>query len=409
MKAVKLGLVIMAVALFTIGVSGMANAFHRGGVAECAGCHSMHSPLGTRLLIGSDASSACLSCHEHAGDTGPSSYHVSTAPADMPALTPPLQRGPGGDFGWLKKSYAWTAHGEAEAETGPSHGHSIVALDKGYDADPVNTISPGGSFAGSALGCQSCHDPHGKGRRDSTGAYSNTGAPIFTTGSTGTIPTAGLAVGTYRILAGTYYNPGSGPFGGWPIAVAPSTYNRTEATQQIRIAYGGGGSANGWGKWCGTCHNAIATGAGLAGHPSHPVDGTLSSTIVTNYNTYVKSGDMTGTQATAYTSLIPFQEGTSAIATLVTHAKSDNTYLIGASTSDEVTCLTCHRAHASGWKHALRWNPDASFIVSNGVYPAPADNSGHTPAEAQAAYYDRPPTVFAAYQRSLCNKCHAKD
>jgi hypothetical protein len=26
-----------------------------------------------------------------------------------------------------------------------------------------------------------------------------------------------------------------------------------------------------------------------------------------------------------------------------------------------------------------------------------------------AAYYDRPATRFAAEQRSLCNKCHAKD
>ena len=45
-------------------------AFHSGGVAECGGCHSMHSPnpAGTSLLTGSDPSSTCLSCHERAGD-----------------------------------------------------------------------------------------------------------------------------------------------------------------------------------------------------------------------------------------------------------------------------------------------------------------------------------------------------
>ncbi len=46
MKAVRLSLVIMAAALLTIGVSGLAFAFHSGGVAECGGCHSMHSPAG---------------------------------------------------------------------------------------------------------------------------------------------------------------------------------------------------------------------------------------------------------------------------------------------------------------------------------------------------------------------------
>jgi hypothetical protein len=30
-------------------------------------------------------------------------------------------------------------------------------------------------------------------------------------------------------------------------------------------------------------------------------------------------------------------------------------------------------------------------------------------AETNAAYYDRPVTKFATYQRVLCNKCHAKD
>ena len=84
---------------------GNAYAFHSGGVAECGGCHSMHSPdpAGTNLLIGPDGSSTCLSCHQQAGLLTPSSYHISTASADMPLGTAPRQRTPGGDFGWLKK------------------------------------------------------------------------------------------------------------------------------------------------------------------------------------------------------------------------------------------------------------------------------------------------------------------
>ena len=36
-------------------------------------------------------------------------------------------------------------------------------------------------------------------------------------------------------------------------------------------------------------------------------------------------------------------------------------------------------------------------------------NNGKTQAEIQATFYDRPATAYATYQRSLCNKCHAKD
>ena len=110
-------------------------AFHSGGVAECDGCHSMHSPQagGSFLLVGTDQSSTCLSCHEHAGDTGPSSYHVSHG-VDATCRTgmPPLQRTPGGDFGWLKKTYTLTVRGTADTEDGATHGHNIVAADFGY-------------------------------------------------------------------------------------------------------------------------------------------------------------------------------------------------------------------------------------------------------------------------------------
>jgi hypothetical protein len=149
---------------------------------------------------------------------------------------------------------------------------------------------------------------------------------------------------------------------------------------------------------------------GLRGHPSHVVDTALNSTIATNYNNYVKTGDMSGIfggpTPGPYTSLVPYQEATSVITTLASHARNDNSVLGGPSSSDEVTCHSCHRAHASGWTHALRWNNDTTFIVNNGAYPA---EMGRTAIETQGAYYDRLPTVFATFQRSLCNKCHAMD
>jgi len=423
MKALRLSLIVMAAALMTIGLGGMAYAFHSGGVAECGGCHSMHSPAagGTFLLVGTDQSSACLTCHEHAGDTGPSSYHVSTAPADMPAGTAPKQRSPGGDFGWLKKTYTFVVRGTTNIEEGATHGHNIVAADFGYAADAVNTTAPGGTFPAGSLACNSCHDPHGKYRRLSTGAVATTGAPIIASGSYKTSttptyaepPTAGTALGVYRLLAGQGYTKGPITYAGVPAAKAPNTYNMTEATNQVRVAYGvattGGHVA--WGTWCGTCHGDMHS----SGNYVHPTDQGLGGTIIGLYNSYVKSGDMTGVNASAYSSLVPFITNSGDYAALAGLANNTLATSAGPTDGDQVSCLSCHRAHATAFPEMLRWQMEGEFIVYNSTFPgidngAPAQFArGRNATENQAGYYDRPVTQFATFQRVLCNKCHAQD
>jgi predicted CXXCH cytochrome family protein len=420
MRLIKLGLALGAAAVVLFAYGGSTpQAFHSGGVAECSGCHSMHSPKssGSFLLIGSDQSSTCLTCHMHAGDTGPSSYHVATADADMPSGVAPKQRTPGGDFGWLRKNYSFTVRGTTTTEDGATHGHNVVAVDNGFTVDPTNTTAPGGTFSSSQLGCQTCHDPHPAVRRMANGTLvqgqilGQATAPIIGSGSysTSTLPQAGQAVGTYRLLRGGEYN--GADFGAFPIAVAPSAYNQSEAVNQVRVAYGADGT-NTWGNWCATCHPDMHS----SGNYVHPVDQSLGSDIANIYNAYVKSGDLTGVAASSYTSLVPFAENTGDLATLRSHASNTNSYMNGPSTSDKVMCLSCHRAHASGFPEALRWNMEGEFMVYNSLYPgtdttptAPQFARGRLGAETQAAYYDRPVTQFASYQRVLCNKCHAKD
>jgi predicted CXXCH cytochrome family protein len=412
----------VAAVFLALGLAGAAYAFHSGGVAECTGCHSMHSAKasGTKLLVGTDQSSTCLSCHMHAGDTGPSSYHIMTADADAPAGVPPKQRTPGGDFGWLRKSYTMTIRGTTSTEDGSTHGHNVVAVDMGMSADTTNTTAPGGTFASSQLGCQSCHDPHSAVRRMSDGTYVRGGAlgaataPIIGSGSynTSATPAAGQAVGAYRLLRGLNDTTQSGvTFSGVAIAVAPATYNQSEATNQVRVAYGASGT-NTWGNWCASCHPKMHS----SGNYVHPIDESLGSDQAGIYNAYVKSGDLTGSAATSFTSLVPFMENTGDIAVLKTHASNTNAYLNGPSTSDKVACLSCHRAHATGWPEMLRWNMEGEFMVYNSLFPGtdttptvPQFARGRLGAETQAAYYDRPVTQFASYQRVLCNKCHAKD
>lgn len=294
----------------------------------------------------------------------------------------PSQLTPGGDFGYLKKNYSWRESGSKSKSPGERHGHNIVALEYGYRPDSTHITTPGGIYPSSALSCISCHDPHGK-----------------------------IAGSAYRLLGGIGYKtslaPGMDFTADAPVAVAPRDYNRSEAATDTRVAYGRGMS-----EWCSNCHTNGCTGA-----YGHPVCNGAQCTneIAAKYKAYVKSGDINGKGDTSYTSLVPFEEGTDDRSVLEPHAKNDGTYAKGPEYGSNVMCLTCHRAHASAWDHMARWNMASVFIVHKGVYPGIDNGSpegiaqGRTEAETQKAYYDRPVTLFASYQRGLCNKCHMRD
>lgn len=440
----KLPILALSLPLFIVCLllAGNASAFHDGGVAQCDGCHTMHNSYkgakmsvtgnvleGNKYLLqGSDDSSTCLNCH-NAPDTAPTEYHISTDESRLSPGVPPVERTPGGDFAWLKKSYTWTKadDGSTYRSEGERHGHNIVAADFNYVADSTQTVAPGNGDSGydpypsASLSCVSCHDPHGEWEISLSGSYnviSKGGKPISGSGSYGDLPTATTAVGVYRLLGGIGYKPGSVTanvaFSNPPFyAVVPTTYNRSEAASSVRVAYGNGSSA-----WCANCHFEMHSNnydLGYNGFELHPSGRSIGNTIeLSNYNSYVKTADMSGSKASAFTSLVPFQVDGSKDLTIL---KTASTSTQGPSSGDQITCFTCHRAHASGWSSSLRWNMDATFMTYNSAYgdPASADPRsvdtacGRTQAETQAAYYDRPPSYFASYQRVYCNKCHAKD
>jgi predicted CXXCH cytochrome family protein len=159
------------------------------------------------------------------------------------------------------------------------------------------------------------------------------------------------------------------------------------------------------------------------GNYVHPVDQGLGGTIggaTGLYATYKKSGDMTGVNGSSFLSLVPFATNSPDYTVLAGLASNTNTQLGGPNTTDQVTCVSCHRVHASGFKEMLRFDNGYEFMVVNGQYigsnnpsitgnRAALQHRGRLNAEWQAAYYDRPATNFATYQRVLCNKCHAKD
>ena len=424
----------MILVVSILGAENEAVAFHAGGVGPCDSCHSMHNSVegqpvikdltrGTHanLLIAQDTSSTCLNCHQQAGDAGPTTYHVSTPALEMPAGVPPKQLTPAGDFGWLNKTYSWLVSAmvpTAYYSYGERHGHNIVAADFLYDPDSTYTIAPGGFYPADQLACTSCHDPHGRYRRTADGSIATTGTPISASGSfaSSPAPDARTSVGAYRMLGGKGYQPKSliGNFGfvnDPPAAVAPNWPNRSEDTTQTRVAYGSGMS-----EWCQNCHANIHTS--IYPGPSNLIHAAgnaakLGQHYADNYNSYIKTGVTTTPDASSsYLSLVPFEEGTADYTVLKAHAKTDDTWLAGPDNmSSQVMCLSCHRAHASGWDGMTRWNTVTDYIVYNGQYaqegqPYQPYGQGRTEIEATRAYYNRPASKFALNQDTLCNKCH---
>jgi hypothetical protein len=445
MKLVKLSLIIVAVVLISFGIGATSYAFHSGGVAECEGCHTMHNSFensamdvnavyGTTsmnkyLLKGSDQSSTCLNCHQEKSDTVPSSYHIDTRDSQITANGVPTEMTPGGDFGWLKITTTYSSHGTPATSEGQRRGHSIVAFDFGYAADTVNTAAPNGiapftGYPATSLSCISCHNPHSNYRVSQSGFVDNTAnLPIYTSGSYGAQPTATAAVGVYRFLGGTGYQPKS-VTGSWaftampPVAVSPSGYNANEGgANETHVAYG-----SGMAQWCANCHTnflntTLNLGAGAHPHPAGAAFGSATN-VIANYNGYLGSGNVQAGQG-KFTSLVPFETGDTATSPNLTSkatstAAADAYGLAPASATSQVMCLSCHRAHAGGFESMTRWWNDSEWIVNNGAYPTGNSGGGLSTTQMQTAYYGRAANwsgqmTFASYQRSLCNKCHAKD
>ncbi len=457
MKGLKISLALMTVALMTIGLTSIASAFHSGGVAECEGCHSMHNSLegsanvtgmvqfhsGPYLLKAQDQSGACLNCHESA-DTTPTGYHISTKNITPYDSTAPVEMTPGGDFAWLKKTMTGSVRKTATTWDGDRHGHNINAVDFGYSADKILTTAPGGavgaSYPAANLACSSCHDPHGTFRRDASGTIgtptngfgtSRVNLPIFNSGSytTSKAPIAGVsAVGVYRLLAGNGYQPkslvGSYAFANNPPdAVVNSTYNgvstsTTVAANQIDlVAYGRNMS-----EWCSNCHSAMLENSYTSGMKGlvHPAGngGKLTAAVAANYGAYISSGIMTGTGAN-YSAIAPFEIGVGdSLPATYTALAAFVATPTAASTSNNVNCLSCHRAHATAFESMARYYLGNEFMTvadsSNAaIYDTSTTenkiNTGYNTTQQTNAYNGRPATVFGPYARNYCNKCHAKD
>ena len=325
-----------------------AMAFHDGGVADCAGCHTMHnsqdgalvdpdSPNGNPWqLVDSTPSEVCLGCH--------ATRLGATFSADP--LAPGTEYG-GGDFVFLTEDNLNDGHaGASNPIPGDAAGHNINAPSFGVGPDATLTSAPGGTFPAGSMECSSCHDPHG--------------------------------TAEFRLL----YTAGQTPQGS-------ATAFANPAPNAIGLRIFGGGESNsnhtaylgGMSGWCGNCHGDFHANNTQLVHPSGE---TLGATIAQNYNLYNGTDDyLGGTQATAYLAAVPFED-----AAMTTSSTA------GPTASSQVSCISCHRAHATSTPDAGRWDFGVTFLEEDGL---------------ESGSYAIPDPYNSPNQRSLCNKCHVQD
>jgi hypothetical protein len=302
------------------------------------------------LLQAANATDACLNCHDAYGQFLDGTGY-----------------GAGGDFYWLTKTFTWSSHGSPHSSPGDSHGHNVISPAKGVVVDAMLATAPGGDFNSNHLGCTSCHDPHGN--QNFRLLYGSGAGPVYAGGRYSFGEDAPLAKGnSRRTLKDT-----SG-----------------EETNSAHTIYKSGMSL-----WCANCHeNFHSDNTTNFVHPEEHLNGLADA-----YNAYVSTDDQaSGVQATSYWGLVPFE----AVDVDLGTANSGN-YTLGPAANDEVMCLTCHRAHASAFTDAGRWDFNVTFIAES--HPMLTDG-GADPEDIDNMYYDY---TFVANQRSLCNKCHTKD
>jgi hypothetical protein len=336
-------LILAALAVVVVGAPALA--FHDEGVAHCDGCHTMHnsqdgqlvdpdSPDGNPFLLrDATPSDTCLGCHA----TGLGAVFA------VDVLNPSPMKG-AGNFIFLLEDNLNDGHaGATNPISGDAAGHNLDAPGYSLAPDATLAMSPGGNFPASILGCSSCHDPHGNANFR-------------------------LLYGAGRIYPGGVFTDPA------PVAEGISIFFGSEANDN-HTAYQSGMS-----EWCGNCHGLF--------HDSqvnrHPSGQSIGATIATTYNLYNGTVDQNGgALATAYLAEVPFEDPANTTSSTA-----------GPSSTSQVVCVTCHRAHGSSATDSGRWDFRVTFLHEDGV---------------ESGSWQIPDPYDNLNQRSLCNKCHNQD
>ena len=348
-----------------------AAAFHDGGVAHCNGCHTMHNsqdgnsvafssggfprPVTTGnnwLLIYENPTDTCLNCHYGSG-----SYHVWEDSGDVAAGYD--EKGAGDFIYSTAANVQENSHADVFPVDGEAAGHTLVSSIGGRTAvDNTLAVAPGdlgaNPYPTGAMRCTSCHDPHFNGGFRALWRNGQESDGIYAYARNWTVDLDATGISMF------------GP----------------SETDGFHNQYRGE-----YADWCATCHPDIHD----SGDSIHPTGSTMSAQVQVQYGQYSGSTDCvgvpapcgTGSAASSYLAMVPFEDPD----------MSQFTYTGGPDSNSMVTCVTCHRAHGSSAMDAGRWDFNVTGLAEDG--------------EVSGTF--ALPNPFDGNQRSLCNKCHAKD
>ena len=301
------------------------------GVA-CSSCHTMHNSQNNLFMGVSEAQTyllinTCIGCHQ--GEVGnlfsennaPIVLHNSEPNTNNTASSPNNTLA-GGSFYWVSDT----------GGASDNMGHNVEDV---AGIDGVHNINPpGGSAFSSQLTCEGsvgCHAAIGA-HHDNQGVdYENPSKDVITAWVDGSSQAA-----SYRLLDGIK----GGENGDWEYTNSSTDHNVYWGSN---VWTGGTGTIT---SLCVQCHsnyhgNPGADTSGSSPWLRHPTDISLNSAGAeyADYNTY--------------NPIIPVAVDTD---TTTAIGGANSQYDVIVSGKDDVTCISCHRAHGSGFDDLLRWN-----------------------------------------------------
>ncbi len=272
-------------------------AFHDSSSLICNKCHTMHySEAGA---IPSKANGAPVD----ADAGGPFKRLIYKAAIADLCLTchsegdggAPAVSNPGGALTVKKPGGNFYYSKSGNPSYGEKYGHNPGGI---LGTDSTLSQAPGGTFTASSETCISCHDPHGD------------------------VPD----INSYRNLL---YKPGNWTGADLVITAIENSLGGNESATN-KPQYLGGMSS-----WCGGCHT------GFQG--SEVTDPNVGDGVhwIRHPDDRALGAEMAGHYGTAYDWQYPIQ---------------DLNFNWTVESTDQVFCLSCHRAHATEYPNSARWN-----------------------------------------------------
>lgn len=284
-------------------------SYHTAATLVCSQCHTMHYSEGgqppggadtggpfPKLLLKKNVTDLCLTCHG-AGGSGPNVM-----------------------------SGSWPAGSFSNSATYPGTGHNPTGTSDNQSTQiPIDStlgLTPPGSTGGALteFTCATCHDRHG----DDAFTYRLLRKHIKGPG--------GSVVDVSNTIVSTFADEQSAE------TESETNHNVYRSPAVIKE------TSQGFSAWCASCHGSFhKTAASNLRHPTAKQLGGL-------YQNYTAQNTSDGYAGGTYHYKYPVETNQGQIAT------TDSQWSITSGDTERVFCLTCHRAHASPYANAGRWD-----------------------------------------------------